>query len=547
MRAYGARHWWPLARHAARPVEVQASVLARLLAANRSTEFAATHRLGPVTTPGEFRARVPPQDYESLRAYVDRQRLTGAPALTAEPPLFYAQTSGSTGTPKYIPITATALRFHRDEQALFTYLQHRARPEGFAGAAWGIMGAAVEGRLDSGHAVGSVSGYLYESLPRVLQSRFVVPPAVSAIADYEAKYLVILRLALAARDITYLGAPNPSTFVRLLDVLNERRDVLARSLERGSLEPLGAAAEGSAHGVDSRLRAALAPRVTAEPLRARALASDRRLTYSDLWPGIRLLTTWTGGSCGIALDALRRTLPRDCAVMELGYQATEMRGTLALETETPGGLPPLHHHFFEFVRQDDQGRADADYLGLADLVEGERYYVLVTTAAGLYRYFMNDIVEVTGRFRRTPLLRFVQKGRGVTSLTGEKLYEAQVLDAVLTAARQRGLPLAFFQLIADEAASGYHLYIETDSDGEAAWRGLGDAVDRRLGELNIEYRSKRASARLAPLVVSRLRAGSADAYKAACVAKGQREGQFKPAVLLDRKDLAWPVDRYAID
>ena len=30
----------------------------------------------------------------------------------------------------------------------------------------GIMGAAVEGHLDSGHVVGSVSGHLYQSLPR---------------------------------------------------------------------------------------------------------------------------------------------------------------------------------------------------------------------------------------------------------------------------------------------------------------------------------------------------------------------------------------------
>ena len=61
---------------------------------------------------------------------------------------------------------------------------------------------------------------------------------------------------------------------------------------------------------------------------------------------------------------------------------------------------------------------------------GRRYYVLFTTAAGLYRYFMNDLVEVTGFFHRTPLLRFVQKGKGVTSLTGEKLYEAQAIEAV---------------------------------------------------------------------------------------------------------------------
>src|SRR4029078_4149343 len=159
---------------------------------------------------------------------------------TAEAPLFYAQTSGSTGTPKYIPIGASALRLHRAEQALFTFLQYRACPETFSGKALGIMGAAIEGHLDSGHHVGSVSGYLYESLPASVQSRFVLPPRVSTIADYDLKYLVILRLALSCPDITYLGSPNPSTFLRLLDILNDRRDVLARSLETGTFPEIDA-------------------------------------------------------------------------------------------------------------------------------------------------------------------------------------------------------------------------------------------------------------------------------------------------------------------
>jgi hypothetical protein len=43
---------------------------------------------------------------------------------------------------------------------------------------------------------------------------------------------------------------------------------------------------------------------------------------------------------------------------------------------------------------------------------------------------MNDIVEVAGHDRQTPLIRFVQKGKGVVSFTGEKLYEVQVIAAV---------------------------------------------------------------------------------------------------------------------
>jgi hypothetical protein len=75
---------------------------------------------------------------------------------------------------------------------------------------------------------------------------------------------------------------------------------------------------------------------------------------------------------------------------------------------------------------------------------------------------------------------------------------------------------------------------------------LPAAVDERLRELNIEYHGKRASGRLAPLALTWLRPGAGEAYKAACVRAGQREGQFKPAVLQYRRQLPLPIERYAI-
>ena len=535
----GFRYWRPLERLARDPDAAQQKVLARLLAANRETTFGREHGFDTIGDHATFQSRVPVQDYEMLRPYIDNQRLTGTPALTAESPVFYAQTSGTTGKPKHIPLTPSMLEMHRHEQALFSYLQYRACPAAFAGKAFGIMGAAVEGRLDSGHIVGSVSGHLYQSLPRSVKARFVVPPDVLTLADYDLKYLVILRLALGERRVTYLGTPNPSTFLRLQDILNHKRDLLLESVSTGRFEALDA--------LDNPLRDAVAARLVADPDRSAQLRSLPTLTFGNVWPDIRLVTTWTGGSCGIALEALRRTLPRDTLVMELGYQSSECRGTIALAPETPAGLPPLHHHFLEFAEQSawDDGRREC--LTLGQLAAGRRYYVLFTTIAGLCRYFMNDLVEVTDYFHRTPLLRFVQKGRGVTSLTGEKLYEAQVIEAVQTAAARHRVTVPFFVLVADEQSSAYRLYAQGD-EGAAITdaTAMSRDVDERLGELNIEYQGKRASGRLGPIVVSWLRNGTADAYKAAAVRAGQREGQFKLIVLQYQKDVTFPFADYVL-
>ena len=172
-----------------------------------------------------------------------------------------------------------------------------------------------------------------------------------------------------------------------------------------------------------------------------------------------------------------------------------------------------------------------------------RYYILITTASGLYRYFMNDLVEVDGTV--PPARRSsgsFRRARGVTSLTGEKLYEAQVIEAVQETARRHGfVPRLLPARRATRSPPAYHLFLETDAAAGRRRRVSAADIDRRLGELNIEYHSKRASGRLAPLTIAWLQRGAGEAYKTACVRAGQREGQFKPAVLQYRSDLALDV------
>ena len=172
----------------------------------------------------------------------------------------------------------------------------------------------------------------------------------------------------------------------------------------------------------------------------------------------------------------------------------------------------------------------SDFLGLHELEQGGEYYVFVTTPDGLYRYDMNDIVRVSGMVHQTPSLDFVQKGKGITSITGEKLTESQVLDAVPAALLRRNVHQRFFIVIADEDAAGYALFVEAEGRGASSLdggTGIGDKIDSRLCELNVEYDAKRKSGRLVPLEVRWLRRGAGDQYRAFCVEYGQRDAQFK--------------------
>jgi GH3 auxin-responsive promoter len=145
---------------------------------------------------------------------------------------------------------------------------------------------------------------------------------------------------------------------------------------------------------------------------------------------------------------------------------------------------------------------------------------------------MNDIVEVAGLYGRTPLIRFIQKGKGVVSFTGEKLYETQVIAAVdqaLASLRGRYHFIAAVAELVDGTSPRLVFLTEFDDpvaehDGSA----LVDRLDAALGVQNDEYQTKRKSLRYGAPVIRVIRAGEFDRYRRRMVETGQRaDGQFK--------------------
>jgi len=538
MTFYGVRYWLPMKRAAKNPRAIQERVLEEILECNQETSFGVRYDFSEIRSCSQFAQRVPVHTYEQLRRHVEEQENTGKSVLSAENPIMYASTSGTTGEPKYIPVLPSTLREYVEDQRLFSYLQYRNCPKAFSGKVFAIGCPEIEGHLASGTPYGSLSGHIYSSMPEFVKANYVVPAEVFAIDDYDVKYKVMLRLALAEPTITYMGAANPSSFLRLQTLLSECAEELADSLESGAFAPI--------KRLPANIREAVEARLAPDAGRAaqlRLLKAHKNISFEQLWPNIRLLTTWTSGSCGIALDTLRRSLPRGTMVLDLGYMSSEFRGTVAADVDVDGGIPTIHRHFFEFVERDQWDGGDKDYLMIDELEVSKEYYILVTTRSGLYRYFINDIVKVTGFFERTPTMKFVQKGKGVTNITGEKLYEGQVMEAVKRTEASLHFNSVFYLMVADEEVRRYTLYLEPDGLARDRIIDVAEEIDNYLGQLNMEYRAKRASARLAPLEVQLLSAGSFDDYKRLHLSHGQREGQFKPVTLQYKNKVAFRLDQ----
>lgn len=533
----------PLLAAAAHPADTQKETLLAIISANENTEFGKQNGFTEITDYDSYKKAVPIQDYEKLRPYIEKQENEKSPVLTSELPFMYNQTSGTTGKPKYIPILEKSLESLKKSQQVFSYIQYKAFPEAFYGKIMGIVSPAVEGHLETGTAYGSASGHIYKTMPWLARLKYVLPKEIFEIEDHEIKYYVVCRLAMEQKDITYLGSANPSTFGKLLDLINENLKNIIEDIENGTCRFLD--------NTDDKIQRAISRKLRPNKKRAAELSAicdgGKVVSYEDMWPYLKLLVTWTGGSCGISLNKILSKLPKDIKVIDLGYLASELRGTITIDTNTNEGLPTLHENFFEFVEKDNWEYQKPVFRTLEQLELGKEYYIFITTPTGLYRYDMNDIIVVTGKFGNTPTLKFQQKGKGVTNITGEKLYESQIITVMNKAELELGATFSFYQVLANEGDACYEFYIEAGCDNFSEWSQLASYLDTALQKENIEYLNKRSSERLKELKVNRIKEGTFELYKNHYLELGQREGQFKPQILQNKKEFSFNLSEHCIN
>lgn len=533
MQTVRLRFWSRKPRHAAE------KTLRDILTISRNTVYGKEHhfdRILSATTTEDFfrlyRLYVPVNNsFESLRPYVERHKNGEEDVLFPGKPDMYATTSGTTSEPKWIPMTHKYLKDVYGKMShiwTWNFVKHRNRI--FGGHIFTTVGKECEGYAPDGTLYGSVSGVLVRDIPPIIKKHYTAPASVMAIPDYGTRNYVLMRLALQHRDVTLWATANPSTILELLRTLNENTEQMINDIEKGTIsEDVVIPFE-----IRSELDAYISPRPErAEELR-QILAEKGHLYPRDFWPWLQYLSTWKCGNTKIYMDKYMDQFDWDKTFyQELGYIATECRFGFSLDETNESVLFP-QFHYYEFVEESELDNPRKHFLQIDELEVGKRYCAYVTTYSGLFRYNMNDLVEVGGKFRETPTVHMISKVNGIVSLTGEKLYEPQFMDAVHQAEETMGIKTKFFVGFADVEESKYHFYYEFEDEKitQARAEEFTATVDEKLQQINLEYESKRQSFRLHAPETHILLSNAYARFKAACLKDGFRDGQFKFNLLM---------------
>jgi len=116
---------------------------------------------------------------------------------------------------------------------------------------------------------------------------------------------------------------------------------------------------------------------------------------------------------------------------------------------------------------------------------------------------MNDIIEVTGFYNKTPKIAFIRKSNDMLNITGEKLHINHLLDVGKTIKKLYKIEQLILRLVPDYKNMRYEIlmHITPEPKKMIIRTEILPLIDSKLSELNIEYKHKRESKRLAPPII----------------------------------------------
>jgi hypothetical protein len=490
--------------------EVQHRLLLEQVARHADSQFGRDHHFHEIKSPADYRRRVPLRGYDALESYIARVREGDLGALFGRGTkvLMFALTSGTTNRPKTIPVTEQSLRDYREGWTIWGIMAFDAHPKIIENGMKPILQMASDWRestTPSGIPCGAITGLTAHMQNPLIRSTYCVPPVAARIKDIESKYYVALRCSVH-RDLGATIAANPSTILAIARLGDREKACLIRDLYDGNIDPKWR--------ISREIRAALGWRARARRVKtARRLEAiverKGRLVPRDYWPNLCFLANWTGGTMGAYLRGYPDYFG-DCPVRDVGLIASEGRMTIPIEDNTPAGILDIRHHFFEFIPEDQIGHAEPETALAHELIEGRQYYILPTTSGGLYRYQIFDLIRCVGFHGKAPVIEFLNKGAHISSITGEKLSEFQVVAAVNAAQQRLGIRLGSFLLLPTWGdPPHYSLLIEvTDLGPTISTRRLAFEVETELIRLNVEFQNRRSTQRLGAVRVRSVTAGS---------------------------------------
>jgi len=427
------------------PHEVQEEWFKKLISTAKNTEWGIKYDYKSIHSPEVFRNRVPVNDYESMKPYIERLRKGEQNILWNSEIKLFAKSSGTTSDKsKYIPVSQETLEechYKAGKDMLSIYCNNHPETLLFDG-----RGLAMGGS----HNITEINNEIYY--------------------DGDLSALIVQNLPYWAEFIRV-----PKKSVALMDEWEKKIEKMARdTIDHNVTNILGV------------------PSWTLLLLR-RILQITGKENIMQVWPNLEVF--FHGG---VKFSPYRKQFDDIISNPRMNYMDTysASEGFIGLQdrTDSEDLLLMLDYGiYYEFISMDNFHDDQPKTLLLSEVEKGVNYAMIISTNGGLWRYVIGDTI----RFTSLVPFRFTITGRtkNFINAVGEEMIEDNALKALSIACAKCHAEISEFTAapiyFQDNSDNVSHEWLIEFEKSPQNIEYFAETLDNALKSLNSDYEAKR--------------------------------------------------------
>ncbi len=470
------------------PVEVQSELFEKMIHLGAETEWGKKYQYGLIHNYDHFKEKVPLQEYNDLKPYVDRLISGEQQLLWPTETKWFAKSSGTTDNrSKLIPVTKDSLEechYKGGKDLLALYYENHPNRKLYKGKHLIVGGSAQINHLTADSYFGDLSAIIVKNLPWWAEIRRTPSKDIALMSQWEEKIEKMAQSTI--HEDVYILAGVPSWTMVLANKVLEISG-------KNNLKEVWPNLELFMHGG-----------VSFEPYKAQfeRLIPDPKMNYVETYNA-------SEGFFGIQDQINSNEL-----LLMLDY-----------------GI------FYEFIPMSSfNGVNSVEAVDLAGVELDVNYAIVISTNAGLWRYIVGDTVKFTSK---TPY-RFKITGRtkSFINVFGEELIVENADKAIARAANKIGTVVREYTVapvFMDGLENGAHEWLIEFTHVPDDVSRFQLLLDEALRELNSDYDAKRYNNFvLGPPIIKVLKAGTFDNWLKSI---GKLGGQHKVPRLSNSREI----------
>ncbi|MEP7127212.1 MAG: GH3 auxin-responsive promoter family protein [Chitinophagales bacterium] len=328
------------------PLDAQQKVFQALITAGKDSDWGKAHDYTSIRYAEDFRKRVPLQDYDSLKPFIQRIMDGEQNVLWNTPVKWFSKSSGTTSDKsKFIPMTAESIEdchYRGAIDLLSAYCNANPDTKLLSGKGLIVGGSHQINPMNKNSAYGDLSAVLLQNMSFFAQW-YRTPDLTVALMDDWEKKLDALANATVNEDVTNLsGVP---TWTMLL--IKKLFDITGKN------------------------------------------------NLKEIWPNLELYIHG-GVSFKPYREEFRSLIRSNNMFYYETYNASEGFFGFQYGLEDDDLLLHLNNGiFYEFIPSSEFGNKEPQTIFLHEVIVGENYGLVISTNGGLWRYVVGDTIRFT--------------------------------------------------------------------------------------------------------------------------------------------------------